>query len=67
MPQVRPAPVARATSATHRAPLAMASRMSWSVTTLQWHTYMDGSPNRERERGHLPEVDPGNCGQVSLT
>jgi hypothetical protein len=40
LPHVRPAPVSRATSATQRAPFAIDSRMSRSVTTLQWHTYM---------------------------
>jgi hypothetical protein len=39
-PQVRPAPVCRATSATHRAPFAIDSSTSRSVTTAQWHTYM---------------------------
>ena len=46
LPQVRPAPVSRATSATQRAPLAIDSRMSPSVTTAQWHTYMEQSPYR---------------------
>ena len=34
-PQVRPAPVCRATSATHRAPFAMDSSTSLSVTTAR--------------------------------
>ena len=46
LPQVRPAPVSRATSATQRAPFAIDSRTSPSVTTAQWHTNMEQMPNR---------------------
>jgi hypothetical protein len=46
--------------------LAIDSRMSLSVTTLQWHTYIPAAL-QERERGYLPEVDPGRWVQVSLT
>ena len=61
-PQVRPAPVRRATSATQRAPFAIDSSTSRSVTTEQWHTYivdrLTGSwPDRaSRTAGHWQQV-----------
>jgi hypothetical protein len=66
-PQVRPAPVARATSATQRAPFAIDSRMSPSVTTLQWHTYMSSCPSVVPAESPSQRLDPGRYWEVSLT
>ena len=66
-PQVRPAPVVRATSATQRAPLAMDSRMSPSVTTLQWHTYMTAALPGVRAGSISQRTGPWDWAEVSLT
>jgi hypothetical protein len=67
LPQERPALVSRATSATQRAPLAIDSRMSRSVTTLQWHTYMAVASPVVRTGSASQRLDPGHWMQVSLT
>jgi hypothetical protein len=47
--------------------LAMDSRMSLSVTTLQWHTYIVSRLTESANRATSQRQDPGHWMQVSLT